>query len=181
MIETRGEGGIIIVTPSRGKVHPSGTPYLLIRGSVSSIQTITAHQREQFFIAARQFDEMPERAARPISERPKTPHVSHCNQDRNRPGDVFNRQASWEEVLAPYGWRLLSEQDGVGYWTKHHHVHATTNYGGTDLLYVFSTSTKFESECGYSKFAAYTLLHYDRLNEATFAAAARELAAQGYR
>ncbi len=174
LIETRGEGGIIIVAPSRGKVHPSGTPYLLVRGGVSSIQTITAGQREQLFTAARLFDESPEQADSSIP-RTKTLHVNH--QDGDRPGDVFNRQAAWEEVLTPHGWRLLSEQDGVGYWTKHHHVHATTNYAGSDLFYVFSTSTLFEAERGYSKFTVYTLLNH----KGDFKAAARDLAAQGYR
>lgn len=176
LIETRGEGGIIIVTPSRGKVHPSGTPYLLVRGGVSSIQTITDEQRQQLFTAARQFDESLERAA-PSIARAKTPSVLPHHRNGNRPGDVFNREASWEEVLTPHGWQLLSEQDGVGYWTKHQHTHATTNYAGSDLFYVFSTSTVFEAEHGYSKFAVYTFLNHN----GDFTAAARDLASQGYR
>src|SRR5204863_7012750 len=49
LIETRGEGGLIIVAPSHGTVHPSGKPYLLLRGGISSIRTILAHQRALLF------------------------------------------------------------------------------------------------------------------------------------
>src|SRR6266566_643960 len=44
LIETRGEGGFIIIAPSRGTVHPSGKPYMLLRGNVAKIQTITGEE-----------------------------------------------------------------------------------------------------------------------------------------
>ena len=53
---------------------------------------------------------------------------------------------------------------------------ATTNHQGSDLLYVFSTSTPFAAERGYDKFGAYALLN----NGGDHSAAARELAAKGY-
>ena len=53
---------------------------------------------------------------------------------------------------------------------------ATVNYGGSGLLYVFSTSTAFASERGYSLFAAYSTLEHG----GDFAAAARTLAAEGF-
>ena len=37
---------------------------------------------------------------------------------------------------------------------------ATTNYGGSDLLYVFSSSTVFDADVSYSKFAAYAVLEH---------------------
>jgi putative DNA primase/helicase len=43
-------------------------------------------------------------------------------------------------------------------------------------LYVFSTSTVFEAEKGYTKFSAYTLLNHN----GDFSAAARELVELGY-
>ncbi len=53
---------------------------------------------------------------------------------------------------------------------------ATTNHDGHDLLYVFSTSTAFESEKGYTKFSAYALLNH----QGDFSAAARALVERGY-
>lgn len=178
LIETRGEGGLIIVAPSRGKVHPSGKPYVLLRGGVSSIRTITAHQRGLLFAAARTFDKMP-----PIdfsSIPPRQPLRLESGVDSPRPGDLFNQQASWEEVLIPHGWQLVRTSDGEGYWRRPGKrgpgISATTNHNGHDLLYVFSTSTVFEVEKGYTKFSAYALLNHNR----NFTAAARELVESGY-
>jgi hypothetical protein len=53
---------------------------------------------------------------------------------------------------------------------------ATTNYEGSDLLYVFSTSTTFEPRVGISKFAAYTFLEH----HGDFLQATKALVAQGY-
>lgn len=178
LIETRGEGGLIIVAPSRGKVHPSGKPYVLLRGGVASIRTITAHQRELLFAAARAFDKMPPVDLSSIP--PRKPFRSKDGADSSRPGDLFNQQASWEEVLIPHGWQLVRTSNGEGYWRrpgkKGHGISATTNHHGHDLLYVFSTSTVFEAEKGYTKFSAYALLNHNGM----FAAAARELAESGY-
>lgn len=178
LIETRGEGGLIIVAPSRGSVHPSGKPYILLRGGVASIRTITAHQRELLFDAARTFDKMPPVDLSSIPPRP--PLRLESDADGSRPGDLFNQQASWEEVLIPHGWQLVRKSGGEGYWRRPGKrslgISATTNHQGYDLLYVFSTSTIFEAEKGYTKFHAYALLNHN----GNFTAAARELAEQGY-
>jgi putative DNA primase/helicase len=60
-------------------------------------------------------------------------------------------------------------------------ISATTNHDRTDRLFVFSTSTEFETDCYYSKFAAYTLLKYGSTSPEAFQAAARDLAQRGYR
>jgi hypothetical protein len=96
-----------------------------------------------------------------------------------RPGDIFNARATWGKVLDPHGWVKVFERSGVGYWRrpgKDRGVSATTNYAGSDLLYVFSTSTDFDSEHGYSKFRAYTRLNHN----GDFVRAAEDLLRQGY-
>jgi hypothetical protein len=99
--------------------------------------------------------------------------------DGVRPGDRYNQETSWEEVLMPHGWRLLYTHEGEGYWQRPGKdgpgISATTNYQGSDRLYVFSTSTCFEAGRSYSKFAAYTYLEHG----GDFSAAARTLAARG--
>lgn len=176
LIETRGEGGLIIVAPSRGQVHPSGKPYMLQRGGVSSIRTITAHQRSLLLAVAREFDRMPPVDLSSIPPRKPLPLES----DGLRPGDLFNQQASWEEVLIPHGWQLVRVTNGEGYWRRPGKrgpgISATTNHNGHDLLYVFSTSTVLEFEKGYTKFSVYCLLNHN----GNFSAAARELAELGY-
>lgn len=175
LIETRGEGGLVIVAPSCGGVHPSGKPYVLLHGSPLTIQTITARERQALFEVARTFDQTPPTEA--YVPKHAAPHLPGAEL---RPGDSYNQSMTWEELLIPHGWKLLSRRSGQGYWKrpgkKGPGVSATTNYAGSDLLYIFSTSTLFDQGRGYSKFAAYTLLEQG----GDFTAAARELAKLGY-
>lgn len=81
-----------------------------------------------------------------------------------RPGSVYNRTATWHDVLEPAGWHVVdANPDGELFWCrpgKTSGISATTNYAGTDLLYVFSSSTELEAEKPYTKFSAYTALYY---------------------
>ena len=155
VIETRGEGGYAIIGPSNGKVHETGLPYILLQGSLATIDTITPEERAEIWALCRSFNEV-------ISQHDAEPKREPKEPRGDRPGDLYNARASWEEILL--GWAKVYEHNGVTYWRrpeKHLGVSATTNYAGSDLLYVFSTSTPFESERGYSKFSAYTLLHHN--------------------
>lgn len=106
-----------------------------------------------------------------------------------RPGDRFNDEADWPEILEPAGWKYVADtvHDGeiVSAWTrpgKDEGISATTGIRSkglgdgepADLLYVFSTSTDFEAERGYDKYGAWCVLHgYDpRSTEAARAIAA---------
>jgi hypothetical protein len=84
-----------------------------------------------------------------------------------RPGDKFNESdLTWAEMLEPHGWVVDHEKDGAQYWTrpgKDEGVSATTGYDygeGPDRLYVFTSSTPFESQRGYDKFGAYAVLNH---------------------
>jgi hypothetical protein len=105
--------------------------------------------------------------------------VSSKDSDQLRPGDDFNERATWAEVLTAHDWRLDRQTGEETYWTrpgKDNGVSATTNYAGSDKLVVFSTSTPFETETSYSKFAAYAVLNH----EGDYSKAAAELAERGY-
>ena len=82
----------------------------------------------------------------------------------DRPGAIFNRTTTWEEVLEPAGWVLESEDyDGEKFWRrpgKEEGWGASTGYNGTDLLWVFTSSTEFEPDTSYTKFGAWALLNY---------------------
>lgn len=169
IIETRGEGGYIIVAPSHGSVNINGA-YKLQTGAVETIPTITAAERAGLFMVARIFDE---------SIAPKDERKPVKTGVGERPGDAFNERATWAEVLEPWGWTRVGSRGGVTSWRrpgKEQGISATTGYAGTDLLYVFTTSTAFESERGYSKFSAYGLLNHG----GDFLEASRALSLQGY-
>ena len=174
LIETRGEGGYVITAPSYGPVHPTGLAWEIVAGNFATIPTITAEEREALFALARSFDQMP-----PIPV--EAPRRRRAPPDEGlKPGDDFNARVSWTDVLEPHGWVRVKATGGETYWrrpgkdTKGHS--ATTNYGGSDLLLVFSTSTPFEVGRSYDKFAAVTFLEHG----GDFAACARSLYARGF-
>ncbi len=173
-IETRGEGGFAVVAPSHGRVHATGKAYRLLRGGPETIATITPEEREALHDLARTFDEMPRQEATGSAGKKRT-----SGDGELRPGDDFNARATWREVLEPNGWHHVFERGGEAYWRRPGRldgISATTNYRGSGLLYVFSTSTDFDAERGYDKFGAYALLNHG----GDLAAAARALASQGY-
>jgi len=168
LIETRGEGGFIIVAPSHGSVNAKGE-YTLETGGPDTIVTITPAERQALHDIAKMLDE---------TIAPSDQFIG-CSLPGGRPGDEYNSKASWDDILIPHGWAKVSSRLGVVSWRrpgKKLGISATTNHAGSDLLYVFSTSTCFESERGYNKFSAYTLLNHG----GDFKEASRELALQGF-
>jgi putative DNA primase/helicase len=173
LIETKGRGGFIIVAPSCGKVHPTGGAYRLLRGGVETIATITVEERDALWDLARSFDEMPE--VKPSKDPPKD--RKDASNGEMRPGEAYEAENSWEDILEPLGWIKVFSRGDTTYWRrpgKDLGVSATT--GHCKGLYVFSTSTKFEARKSYTKFGAYAALHHN----GDHAAAARELAKLGY-
>lgn len=178
LIETRGEGGYVLVPPSPSLCHPSGRPYILMTGrGLTDVPTISVEERRILFEAARRFDQTPLAPSRPVAVRPARPQTPQGN----RPGDHFNARASWEEVLEPHGWVCVSvDATGLEHWRrpgKTQGTSATVNYAGADLLHVFSqNASPFEAGHSYSKFSAFALLQH----HGDFRAAAAALEAQGY-
>lgn len=162
-----------ILAPSNGAVHPSGRPYVRRCGSFATIASYTVEEREALLALARSFDEMPERSA----ESP--PRVTGKPASGPRPGDDYSARTTWAEVLTPYGWESVYERGGEVYWRrpgKKDGISATTNYKGSDILKVFTTSTELDTEKTYSRFAFYTAMEH----RGDFSAAAKALAKKGY-
>jgi hypothetical protein len=175
LAEIKGEGAYIIMAPSFGSVHETGKPYVRINGSFSDIPTITPEERDDLFTLCRSFHVPDASSIKSHTNTAKAETKGAC-----RPGDDFIQKTTWEDVLTKHGWKLIKTVGDVCYWQKPGGkagaVHATTNYAGSDLLYVFSTATDFFPERGYSRFAAYALLNHG----GDFSAAAKALAAEGY-
>lgn len=160
-----------IVAPSNGRVHPTGGGYRRRAGDFDSIAIITAEERQAILDLARMFDAMP--ASEPHLEERERAAAS----DGTRPGDDYVSRTIWRDVLT--GWTEVYRRGEVAYWRrpgKSFGVSASTNHGGSDLLYVFSTSTEFEPGRGYNRFSVYAILNHG----GDFKAAARTLGAQGY-
>lgn len=177
LVETRGKGGFTVIAPSAGRTHSSGNPWVTIKGGPADVPSITIAERDALYAIASMFDQMPAvQAPAPRTSTPRQPG------DPLRPGDDFNQRATWDEILAPLGWTKARDfgRGCIG-WTRpgkspRDGISATTGRNDGDNLYVFTTSTEFESETPYSKFAAYTLLNHGN----DWSTAAKALAADGY-
>jgi len=170
--ETRSEGGFTITAPSGGATHPSGGSWTLIGGSIETIPTITSKERSALHAIFAMFDEMPK--AESIQQEVATKHDGILT-----PGDDYNARNTWEELLAPLGWTVVYRKNEATVWRrpgKTEGISATTNFNGNDKFFVFTTSTQFESETSYSKFAFYATLKHG----GDFKAAANDLRNQGY-
>jgi len=178
-IETRGEGGFVVVAPSGGTVHPSGKPWVRLEGKTpADIVTFTEDERQELHLLFMLFDEMPvqEEIVRSITTKIPDGNLS--------PGDDYNARTTWDELLIPAGWKkIMTMRSGETQWTrpgKDHGISATTGRTESDNLYVFSTSTQFEQEKPYSKWAVFTLFTFGSLSEDAFKQSTKALRGQGY-
>lgn len=174
LIETKGEGGYIICAPSHGSVNPSGD-YTLISGSIAKIPTISPTERQELFRIAKLLQVDP----RDVCESEQRRHKVETRKVGGRLGDDYNEKANWREILEPHGWEFLFERNKVVHLRrpgKDEGVSATINYQGNDLLHIFTSSTEFEPQKSYSKFAAYTILNH----KSDYKAATKQLASEGY-
>jgi putative DNA primase/helicase len=154
-------------------------PYLLRQGDLFNVPSIFAEQRSAMFAAARMFNRNWKQPKQTVRQATIPNRLNFTDGDR--PGDLFNRSATWEQILGPHGWTLASYRGETSYWRKpDSHArehHATTGYGGRDVLFVFSTAARpFEAEKSYSKFAAYALLNH----QGDFRKAAQDLKVGSY-
>jgi hypothetical protein len=170
IFETRGRGGYVLTIGCPPACHEDGREYQIVHGKLTQIPRITRSQRELLLDAARSFNQLVRKAQ--VDRKPTT----NGNGNGARPGDRFNARMTWPEVLEPHGWVAVGGRGDQTSWRrpgKDFSFSATTNYRGSDLLYVFSTNAfPFEHETSYSKFAAHALLNYG----GDYRAAARALA-----
>ena len=112
LIETKGEGGYVVAAPTNGAVHPSGGRYELLSGGVDSIATITEEERDSLLALARMLDQKP----RPVYG--ADPSTTAGAAQGDKPGDRYNAQTSWEDLLPAYGWRIDHRRGATTYWTR---------------------------------------------------------------
>ncbi|MGW0169529.1 bifunctional DNA primase/polymerase [Streptomyces sp. NPDC003343] len=178
-IETRGEGGYGLVEPSSGTVHASGKPYVRIAGGPTTIPTIDADVMQAIRDICRMADTLPREEKAKTAPRPKR----ELPPGAVRPGDDFENKVDWPDIIGGE-FDALFTRGQTTYWRrkgKSRGISATTGHAADrDRLYVFSTSTVFESETPYDKFAAHTLLTQGGTSGEDFRRAAADLRGKGY-
>lgn len=194
LIETKGEGGYMIVAPSNGTVHPQGGAWEAFAGSPVTVATITAEERTLLFDHARRYHEQP--AARPGHTEPtgdwqevRPPRTGDSWMDAVI--DDHNARTSWVDVLAGT-FEHHHDQGNVAYWHfigAENQVGATTNAKGTDTLIVFSGTAAgagWDTYDGngkapsYDRFSAHVLITRGRNDTNTRTEVARALRHDGY-
>lgn len=192
LAETREEGGLIIIDPSCGPVHPSGRPYRRIRGSVSRLRSISPTDRELLYASVKRFDEVPVTAKEQGGQEAHQVFPS-CSFTKNsgsvpgeRPGDLFMADLAntWESLLL--GWDISEPCSNAAGYLERYVRHpgkvgpnpsCTLNADGTNRLFVFSPSVGLPL-CRYlNRFEFYAHWHWG----GDFSAAAHALVKRGYR
>jgi hypothetical protein len=120
-------------------------------------------------------------AVAPEPEAPKPAVVkTGSGLQGEKPGEEFNRTASWHDILEPHGWSWVRKMGDSWYLRrpgKTHGTHSASLRTSTDCLYVFSEEAfPFEVNKPYSKFGALAVLEHG----GDFSAAAKFLASRGY-
>ena len=109
-IETRGEGGICIISPTNG--------YDLRSGSWVNLPTISKCQREFLIESARSLDQIK-------SEEERVPTVSRLSSstlsrgdDRESVADYLRKSDDWRRALLRAGWTFIREDAKNEYWSR---------------------------------------------------------------
>lgn len=176
LIETRGEGGFVVVAPSHGPVHDTRKPYVWLVGGPGTIPTVSGEERDLLHIAALSLDQLPPPI--PVPE-PAILGPRTGDPAGKSPGDDYNARGSWADLLRPHGWAVVSSDPTRTYWRrpgKTFGISAVT--GGTegDYFYSWTTSTVLPAEEAMSKFRVYAFLEH----AGDFHTAAKKLKSDGY-
>lgn len=94
MIETRGEGGFVILPPSHGTTHPSGNPWRIGFGGYATIPTLSTAERAALHEVARSYNE-----AKPVAPQPTPKPTRRVTVQRHTGAPVGD---SWYEAVVAH-------------------------------------------------------------------------------
>ncbi len=167
IIETRGEGAYFVCAPSKG--------YTLKQGEIHKSPTLTQEEVDLILSACESLNRY---APEPISHSVPKEQVG----DGVRPFDDYDAKTGVDtiaDMLTGRGWKTVLRRGDAFSLTrpdkKERGISATLNHI-PGKLYVFSTSTEFESRKAYKASQVYTILNHG----GDFSAAARDLYSQGF-
>jgi len=166
LIETRGEGGYVIAPPSPG--------YSFIQGDPSKIAIITPEEREIIISIGRSFNELEE-----VKPKVNTPSSTTYNSIGLSPFDDYNQRGDIIALLESKGWRVVNQQGQRINLLRPGSTDSKTSgnyHTGLRVLRVFSSSTEFNPDKGYSPSQVFNLLECNGDWKKT----AKELGALGY-
>lgn len=144
LIETKGEGGFVIIAPSHGSTHLNGLPWVLASGNLGTIPTISIDEREWLLSVCRSFDETPAKSATSASTKPPDASGGFIDEVCRQ----LDAEGGVAAIAKDYGWEIVDTlRDGrpllrrPGKDSGHS---AQVSRGGR--LLVYSSSTEFDSD-----------------------------------
>jgi len=166
LIETRGEGGYVIAPP---------TPkYTYIQGEPGNIPTIAKEERDILLSIAKSFNELEE-----VKPKVNTPTSTTYNSIGLSPFEDYNQRGDIVELLESNGWRVVSQRGQRINLLRPGSTDSKTSgnyHTGLRVLRVFSSSTEFNPDKGYSPSQVFSLMECNGDNKLTY----RRLLELGY-
>jgi hypothetical protein len=143
LVETRGEGGFIVVAPSPGYKHISG-----------KIKELTEKEYDELMTICRSFNEYFE------------PHKDYkkdkiIRENNTNPFEKYNNEADILDLLLNYGWEVVGQSNSSVRLKRYGNPTSKSSALldlNTKVFNVFTTSTIFEANKGYSPASVFTML-----------------------
>lgn len=151
------------------KISPSDN-YNLLQGNPFEIPFLSAEERNFISAVAASFNEV------------TTPEVKKKEAEReDSPWKVYNSTHDWKYIrneLIDRNWTVTADKEDkvmVKRPGDTNQKYSGVIFKDTNILYLFTPSTEFENEKGYTPFGVYTLLNHD----GNAGAAMRQLSSEG--
>ncbi|MFA7019743.1 MAG: bifunctional DNA primase/polymerase, partial [Sphaerochaetaceae bacterium] len=158
LVETRGEGGYVIAPP---------TPkYTYIQGDPGNIPTITPEDRDILFSISKSFNELEE-----IKPKVNTTTSTTYNSTGLSPFEDYNQRGDIVGLLKSKGWRVVNQKGERINLLRPGSTDSKTSgnyHTGLRVLRVFSSSTEFNPNKGYSPSQVFSLLECNGDNKLTY-------------
>ena len=153
LIETRGEGGYVKCAPSTG--------YVLERGRLEAVQSVSAFEQGILIDAAKELDEAGGTKTQHVENRPApTSPKQSIPSIFLPPWEDYVRRGDFTELMTRHGWKRTGVSGANELWERPGKSGKSTSatWNG-EVLYVFSSNAApFEPNKGYGKFQTYALL-----------------------
>lgn len=174
VVETRGEGGLFLISPSPGYEHVAGP-------TIENTPTVSSEQRDDILSIVRKYNKVYEEAR-------KKPSAVKSSSYAVTPWDQYNEDTTepWRDILYDAGWtrsvdgsgKDYTDTEGREHWRRPGSENKTSaNWDPSRrLFYVFTSSTVFENENAYTPVAILAYLKHN----GDFSEAVKEIRAAGY-
>lgn len=172
MCETRGEGGLSVISPSP-KIGETGegwrmdsatrTPAKISWVEYLRLLDLFASINEEYVDV---YNDHKQQSTRKNNNTIVTQKIGSVEDAYVSVFDDFEQQTSWADILIPHGWQINSQANNEIFWTRpgkqlSDGVSATTGMkADRDRMFVFTTSTVLESETPLTKPYVYATLNF---------------------